>query len=93
MEEYNRGDKDMDETRKSVIRLKHWIDHNLDHLMGYKEVAAHLGQKGFKDVVAEVEEGIGHVEQANKAFEKALARLEEQLGAPEPEEQERRHDH
>lgn len=79
----------MDETRKAVIRLKHWIDHNLDHLMGYKEVAALLEKEGYKEVVDRIREGITHVEKANSSFENALAKLEAELGALEPSE----HDH
>lgn len=75
----------MDENRKTLIRLKHWIDHNLDHLMGYKEVAAQMEQQGFSQVAERIRIAIKHVEKANGSFEEALADLESKIGPIEPD--------
>ncbi len=70
----------MDENQKTLIRLKHWIDHNLDHLMGYKEVAAQMDQQGFSQVAENIRLAIDHVEKANGSFEAALFELESKIG-------------
>jgi hypothetical protein len=65
----------MDDVQKSSIRLSHWIDHNIEHVSGYVEVAQILDEQGFPAAAELVREGIRLVEQANRQFESALALL------------------
>lgn len=67
----------MDEIQKSRIRLEHWIDHNLDHLKGYSEVADLLEKSGRADSAEKIRKGIVLTEAANDEFQKALADLPE----------------
>ena len=77
----------MDDIQKCAIRLKHWIDHNIDHLKGYEEVAQILENEGVKIAVEEIRKGIRLIEDANAAFGNALGEL------PEPTEHTHVHDH
>ncbi len=70
----------MDDIEKSRVRLKHWIDHNFDHIKGYEEVAQLLAEKGFSDAAASVRSAAKAISAANAEFEKALECLGEDLG-------------
>lgn len=65
----------MDDVEKSKVRLKHWIDHNFDHIKGYEEVAQLLSEKGFSEAAEIILSGARAIEAANKEFEKALGCL------------------
>ena len=65
----------MDDVQKGKIRLTHWIDHNLDHLKGYAEVADTLEKHQLTAPAQSIREGIRLIEAANAAFEKALAEI------------------
>jgi hypothetical protein len=65
----------MDDVRKSRIRLAHWIEHNLDHLKGYEEVAKILENEGASAAAECIRHGIRNMEAANKEFDNALALL------------------
>ncbi len=65
----------MDDVKKSAIRLTHWIDHNLDHLKGYDEMAQVLEKEGVIEAAKHVRKGMGFIEEANAAFVKALSLL------------------
>jgi len=68
----------VDEVQKSKIRLTHWIDHNLDHLQGYGEVARILEKSGFSQAATKIREGMRLIEAANSEFTKALGEISEQ---------------
>lgn len=70
----------MDRVEKSRVRLTHWIDHNLDHLRGYSEVAATLETEGLDAAAKRIKEGIRLIEQANSEFTMALADISRALG-------------
>jgi hypothetical protein len=76
----------MDNVEKSRIRLTHWIDHNLDHLRGYNEVASVLETEGQGPAAERIRKGIRLIEEANSEFTKALADMGRAAGAVE-------HDH
>ncbi len=65
----------MDETEKSTIRLTHWIDHNVDHLKGYEEVAQTLEQAGRSEAATRIRQGIRMIREANDEFRAALSHL------------------
>ncbi len=70
----------MDNLEKSRIRLTHWIDHNLDHLRGYSEVAATLEAEGVDSAAEKIRQGIRLIEEANSEFTKALSEISKATG-------------
>jgi hypothetical protein len=70
----------MDDVQKSRIRMAHWIDHNIDQVQGYKEVADILDKAGHSRAAENIRKGIGLIESANHEFESAMTEL-----APEGE--------
>jgi hypothetical protein len=82
----------MDDIQKSKVRLAHWIDHNVDHLKGYREVAALLEGEGNHEVASTIRRGIELIESANKEFEKALKDLSALAGEPPSHEHAHGHD-
>lgn len=65
----------MDDLQKSRVRLSHWIDHNLEHLKGYEEVAQLLEKQGSVEAAGCIREGMRQMKAANQEFEKAAALL------------------
>ncbi len=65
----------MDDIEKSSVRLIHWIEHNLEHLKGYNEVAEILERDGFTSASDRIRRGVKLIEAANEEFETALAGL------------------
>jgi hypothetical protein len=65
----------MDDVQKSRIRLAHWIDHNIDHNQGYKEVADILDKAGQSAAAEKIRRGIGLIQAANQEFESAMIEL------------------
>lgn len=82
----------MDDMKKCLIRLSHWIDHNTDHLKGYEELAAILEKQGLHAAV-HLRQGIRAIEVANEEFLKARKALAEHVGVSEPSSSERGHGH
>ncbi len=62
----------MDDIQKSRIRLKHWIDHNFEHIKGYHEVAQLLDNTGCSAAAEMIRRGTRLIEDANTEFGKAL---------------------
>ncbi|MGO9570353.1 MAG: hypothetical protein ACLP5H_22710 [Desulfomonilaceae bacterium] len=65
----------MDDIEKSRVRLIHWIEHNLEHVKGYTEVAQILERDGFRSASENIHRGVSLIEAANEEFETALAGL------------------
>lgn len=65
----------MDDIEKSRVRLVHWIEHNLEHVKGYNEVAQILERDGFHSASEKIRHGVKLIEAANEEFETALAGL------------------
>ena len=65
----------MDDIEKARIRLAHWIDHNIDHVRGYDEVAAVLEHAGKIEAADLIRRGVEAVRAANHEFERAVAQL------------------
>lgn len=84
----------MDDIQKSRVRLVHWIEHNVDHLKGYGEVATTLEKEGLHSVAGKIREGIHLIEAANREFQKALGELSALSGqATTMEEEHHTHSH
>ena len=62
----------MNELTKSIIRMRHWLDHNFEHLKGYEEVAKRLTEEGMVAAAQKVQEAINLVYSANDLFSQAL---------------------
>ncbi len=67
----------MNDVEKSIIRIRHSIDHNKDHMDGYNQVVEVLKKAGCMNAVEKLEIGISHVKLANEAFASALSHLPE----------------
>ncbi len=65
----------MDEIQKSRIRLKHWIDHNFEHIKGYEEVSQLLDNNNCSAAAEMIRRGTRLIEDANTEFENALESL------------------
>jgi hypothetical protein len=65
----------MDDVQKSRIRMLHWIEHNIDHVSGYKEVAAVLEKAGYSQAADRIRKGIDSIKEANEHFEAAIIDL------------------
>jgi len=74
----------MDDMEKSRVRLVHWIEHNVDHLKGYGEVATTLEKEGLDSVAGKIREGIHLIEAANREFQKALGEISALAGETAP---------
>jgi len=87
----------MDDIAKSRVRLIHWIEHNLEHLKGYNEVAQILERDGFRSASEKIRRGVSLIEAANREFETALAGLsgtgEEASGSGSEPSQGHSHEH
>ena len=70
----------MNELEKIAIRLKHWIDHNLEHVKSYEGVAQALKEMGLGDVSLKVEKAVSLSSEANQSFQAALDSIESALG-------------
>lgn len=80
----------MDETGKNRIRLKHWVDHNKEHVESYSQMATLLEQSGHKAAAERLREGIRLSERANSEFQAALDALPDN---PHAEEHHHHHHH
>jgi len=91
-----KGDS-MDDIEKSRVRLVHWIEHNLEHVKGYNEVAQILERDGFRSASEKIRRGVSLIEAANEEFETALAGLsgtgEEASGSGSESSQDHAHEH
>jgi hypothetical protein len=65
----------MDDIEKSRVRLIHWIEHNVEHLKGYNEVALILEKDGLTSASDSIRRGVSLIEAANEEFGTALAGL------------------
>jgi hypothetical protein len=90
----------MDDIQKSRIRLKHWIDHNFEHIKGYDEVAQLLENNNCSAAAEMIRRGTRLIEDANTEFEKALesiggedAKTNRSAAGADPEGHSREHSH
>lgn len=86
----------MDDIEKSRVRLIHWIEHNVEHVKGYNEVAQILERDGFTSASDHIRRGVSLIEEANGEFSTALAGLSAPTGEASASENEARghaHEH
>jgi hypothetical protein len=62
----------MDQKKKLLVIIEHWIEHNEGHMGEYKKWAQTAGELGLDLVKAEIEEAVGKLSQSNKHLERAL---------------------
>lgn len=62
----------MDQKKKLLVVIEHWIEHNESHMGEYKKWAQTAGELGLDLVKAEIEEAVGKLSQSNQHLEKAL---------------------
>lgn len=65
----------MDAVSKSSIRLVHWIEHNMEHLKSYAEVAETLEKEGSVEAAKKMKDAMQLIKEANLLFEQALDSL------------------
>ncbi len=83
----------MDDMQKSKMRLTYWIEHNVDHLRAYEEMASLLDHVGNHEVAATIRKGIELIGSANREFEKALHDLSVLVGDEHGHEHSHSHGH
>jgi len=62
----------MEDRKKLLVVIEHWIEHNEAHMGEYKKWAHTAGELGLDLVKAEIEEAMEKITQSNKHLEKAL---------------------
>ena len=62
----------MEDRKKLLVVIEHWIEHNESHMGEYKKWAQTAGELGLDFVKTEIEEAVGKLSQSNKHLEKAL---------------------
>ncbi len=60
----------MNELQKSKIRISHWIEHNVEHILGYKEVAQILRNNGNTEGAESILRAVELILKANSEFQK-----------------------
>ncbi len=62
----------MEDRKKLLVVIEHWIEHNESHMGEYKKWAQTAGELGLDLVKTEIEEAVEKLTQSNKHLEKAL---------------------
>jgi t-SNARE complex subunit (syntaxin) len=62
----------MEDRKKLLVVIEHWIEHNESHMGEYKKWAQTAGELGLDLVKTEIEEAMEKLTQSNKHLEKAL---------------------
>jgi len=68
------GDKEM---RTLAALITHWVHHGEDHMESYREWADKAMENGREDVADELNEAISLLGNANEAFKRASALMNE----------------
>ncbi len=66
----------MDQKKKLVVVIEHWIEHNESHGSEYKKWAQTAGELGLDSVKAEIEEAVEKISEANRHLAEALKIVE-----------------
>jgi hypothetical protein len=65
----------MDEKKKLLVVIGHWVEHNESHMGEYKKWAQRAGELGLDLAKTEIEEAVGKLAQSNQHLKKALTSL------------------
>lgn len=60
---------------KLLKRIEHWIHHNADHAVSYREWAARVREMGHEEVSLVLEEVAGDTDRQNEKLQKILGLL------------------
>lgn len=66
----------MDDREKLPIIIKHWIEHNEDHIEEYRQWAEKAAELGLAGVKARITEAVKEIIQSNNLLKEALKELE-----------------
>lgn len=62
----------MDQKKKLLIVIEHWVEHNENHMDEYKRWAQTAGELGLNSVKAEIEGAMEKISQSNEHLKRAL---------------------
>jgi hypothetical protein len=65
----------MEEKKRLIVVIEHWIEHNQSHMGEYKRWAERAGILGLVPVKSEIDEAIKKLSLINHHLEKALGAL------------------
>ena len=83
------AEKKYSDVEKLQMLISHWLQHNEDHGREYAKWAEVARQAGYATAAECIEEAVGLLAKADKAFEKAL----ESVGGPDREHHHHHHHH
>ncbi len=66
----------MDERRKLLMVISHWVEHNESHLDDYRKWGQTAGALGLESVKSEIEAAVETLSQSNQHLKKALKAME-----------------
>ena len=66
----------MEAGEKAIVRLRHWMSHNVHHQEEYEKVAADLEAAGQTASAAQIREMVVLSKRSTECLEKALEALE-----------------
>jgi hypothetical protein len=66
----------MDFSAKAGIRIRHWLDHNADHIQEYENFANELDTAGKSECAGQIREMAALTAQSNECLRRALAALD-----------------
>ena len=70
------GETDMDESKKLLTVIKHWVEHNESHLDDYRKWGQTAANLGLESVKSEIEAAVEKLSQSNQHLKKALKTME-----------------
>jgi len=66
----------MDVDHKLAHLLPHWIEHNEQHALSYREWASQAEQAGLGEIAANIRKACDAIDEANRALSSSLELLE-----------------
>jgi len=66
----------MDESKKLLAVIKHWVEHNEGHLDDYRKWGQSAANLGLESVKSEIEAAVEKLSESNDHLKKALNAME-----------------
>ncbi|OGP67183.1 MAG: hypothetical protein A2170_14945 [Deltaproteobacteria bacterium RBG_13_53_10] len=66
----------MDESKKLLTVIEHWVEHNESHLNDYRKWGQTAASLGLESVESEIEAAVEKLSQSNQHLRKALKTME-----------------